>query len=689
MSTTWTRSNRDAAPTVTPGPDGHRSGRGRALLTVFALTATAASVFGLVIGGSGYQPSAAGLPDPGPVIGWALPVVQNGAVLASILTAGWLLAAAFLDPQGRDRSVSRTGRVDLIRAAVAAACWCVLALVSAAVTLANALGLPVSQALAPSSIGTYAWDVPSVRNQLIAALLAAIVAVGCVLTSRVTASAAWLALALIAIAVPALAGHAAGLGDHTLAMVNGVAHGVAAALWVGGLVALAVHAIRRDTGLRAAATRFSPIAAACVVVLALSGLGNAYARLARPGDLLTSGYGVLVLAKTALLAVLIVLGYRMRRRILPALDGPRGRSAFARFAGIELLVMALAVGLGVALSLTAPTRVDLPLPSAGEELLGFRYPPAPSWSNALLNFRVDAFFLVVCVLLAGFYLAAVVRLRRRGDSWSWGRTASWLAGVLTLFWATNSWVGVYAQLSVGVHMVAHMTMTMMAPLLLVMGAPITLALRALKTSRTGGMGPRELLLAAIHSPAARVIANPLYVLVIYIAGIYGLYFTELFGGLMGSPLGHLVMEVHFLLGGFLLYWVVLGIDPQPRRIPYWMRMVLMMAAPLFHSFFAIALMMSTRPIGASWYGRVQPPWMTDPLRDTLLGGQVAWGVGEIPTAIVLVSLAVQWARSDEREAKRRDRQVDRDGDVELDAYNERLAALAARDARYEHRQGTS
>jgi putative copper resistance protein D len=80
-----------------------------------------------------------------------------------------------------------------------------------------------------------------------------------------------------------------------------------------------------------------------------------------------------------------------------------------------------------------------------------------------------------------------------------------------------------------------------------------------------------------------------------------------------------------------------------------------------------------------WYGLVQPPWISDPLRDTLDAGQVAWGLSEIPTLIVLIVIAVQWARSDDREAVRKDRQAERDDDAELRAYNERLAALSRRD----------
>jgi len=47
---------------------------------------------------------------------------------------------------------------------------------------------------------------------------------------------------------------------------------------------------------------------------------------------------------------------------------------------------------------------------------------------------------------------------------------------------------------------------------------------------------------------------------------------------------------------------------------------------------------------------------------------------------------VQWARSDSKEAKRRDRRVERDGDAELAAYNENLRRLAQHDSQTE---GTS
>ncbi len=89
--------------------------------------------------------------------------------------------------------------------------------------------------------------------------------------------------------------------------------------------------------------------------------------------------------------------------------------------------------------------------------------------------------------------------------------------------------------------------------------------------------------------------------------------------------------------------------------------------------------MSQQPLGAEWFAGVQPPWLTDAVKDSADGGGIAWGIGEIPTIVVMIVVAIQWARSDDRAAKRHDRQADRDGDAELAAYNARLAAIARQD----------
>ena len=52
------------------------------------------------------------------------------------------------------------------------------------------------------------------------------------------------------------------------------------------------------------------------------------------------------------------------------------------------------------------------------------------------------------------------------------------------------------------------------------------------------------------------------------------------------------------------------------------------------------------------------------------------GIGDVPAIVMAVILAIQWARDDDREARRLDRAADRDGDAELVAYNAMLARLS-------------
>jgi len=226
---------------------------------------------------------------------------------------------------------------------------------------------------------------------------------------------------------------------------------------------------------------------------------------------------------------------------------------------------------------------------------------------------------------------------------------------------------------------------MLAPILLVLGGPFTLALRALSPSSHGTRGPRELIVWALHSPFAKFFTNPLVVLVLYTVGLYGLYYTSLFGNLMSSHVGHTLMSTHFLLTGYLFYWVIIGVDPVPKPLPYWSKLLLLLVSMVVHSFFALPIMSATIPIATAWFSQVQPPWLADLLADTHTGGGIAWALGELPALVVLVALSVQWARSDSKLAARRDRQVARDGDAELDAYNERLARLAAADQAREAR----
>jgi cytochrome c oxidase assembly factor CtaG len=300
---------------------------------------------------------------------------------------------------------------------------------------------------------------------------------------------------------------------------------------------------------------------------------------------------------------------------------------------------------------------------------------APPGISAYLTWHPEPFFLVVTLLAAGLYLFGVLRLRLRGDAWQIGRSVSFLVGLLLFLAITCTGLNEYGMYLFSAHMVQHMMLSMIVPLFLLLGAPITLALRVLHPAGPGRTGPREVLLSLLHSRFAKVVSSPLFTLPLFVVSLYGLYFTSLFDFLMRSRVGHDAMLVHFLAVGLLFFWPVMGVDPAPHRSPYVIRIFELFAVMPFHAFFGIAIMMSNSLFETVF---ADPPasWHLTALSDQNTAGSIAWAFGEAPTIIVLLVLFVQWARSDQREAKRKDRKADRDGDAELSAYNDFLAGLA-------------
>jgi putative copper resistance protein D len=474
-----------------------------------------------------------------------------------------------------------------------------------------------------------------------------------------------------------LTGHSSSGGSHDVATNSLLIHLFAGALWAGGLLALLVHALRGGGHADVAARRFSAIALWCFVAMAVSGVVNALVRV-RPEDLFDTRYGVLLLVKVAALLGLGVLGWRQRRTGVTALHAdPAARGPLTRLALVEAAIFGVTFGVAVALGRTPPPPPRILNPSTTEVELGYNLAGPPTVGRLMFDWRFDLLLGTAAVVLALVYLAGVRRLRRRGDAWPVGRTIGFLLGCLVLLIATSSGVGRYMPAMFSVHMSAHMLLSMLVPILLVLGAPVTLALRALPAAgRNDPPGPREWLLAALHSRFSRLITNPIVATALFVAGFYGLYFGGLFDVAAGSHAGHVAMNVHFLLSGYVFYWVVIGIDPTPRPIPALGKLAMVFASLPLHAFFGVVLMGMNTVIAEPFYRSLGLPWQTDLLADQKLGGGIAWSAGEVPLVVVMLALLIQWTRSDRRTAKRLDRAADRDDDADLAAYNNMLAHLA-------------
>ncbi len=275
-------------------------------------------------------------------------VTRVGMAVAGVACVGLGLLGAFL-PAPADREAASVQRRADRAMLVLAGAWLALALLSVAFRAADAFGRPVT-ALTVDQMVRWATELAAGRGMVLTAGCAAVV-VGCgVVRLRNPERLAVripLVAALLGTLTPAVTGHASSAPDHQLAVGTAALHVGAAALWVGGLGAVLALAAPHRRLLDAVLPRFSLLATGCVIAVAVTGLLNAQVRLESWGALLTTGYGRLVVAKSVALVLVAALGGLARRRLVT------GRTPVLRWAGLEVALMAVTLGLAAALTQSA------------------------------------------------------------------------------------------------------------------------------------------------------------------------------------------------------------------------------------------------------------------------------------------------------------------------------------------------
>ncbi|REE99038.1 cytochrome c oxidase assembly protein [Thermomonospora umbrina] len=522
---------------------------------------------------AGAPPAVPGLSGEGAVTRWGLPLAKTAMDGAGVVTVGAALMAVVLLP-GADGRLGEAARAWTTVASRAALAWAVAAVVTLVFRASSVFGVPVTDVLG-GRFGEFvdfaSGNAPGLGPAVVAVLSAAasMLARGAATAGR----GAWtLAVASAALLPPALTGHSASSPDHDLASTAVAVHVVAPALWVGGLLAVCVHALRRRPDADVAAGRFSRMALWCYLVLAVAGVAAAVSRLPSPADLVAGPYGMLILVKCVLLSVLGLIGHRHRTSTLPRLRAGNP-GAFVRLAVGELTVMGVAIGVAVALSETPPPETPLPADPL-TRAVGFPVPPPITVVDVALRWRLDLAMCLIAAVFAGLYAAGVLRLRRDGVRWPVRRTLAWCAGVLLLVVVTQSGLAKYARVMFSMHLLQNMALAGPVPLLLLLGSPLTLARRALRPAAIpGDRGPREWLAALSGSRAARFSALPPVAAVISIAAVYAPYTTPLYETAMEIPLGHSAMSLGYLALGCLCLNGLLGsraarAGHTSRRTPY-------------------------------------------------------------------------------------------------------------------------
>ena len=197
-------------------------------------------------------------------------------------------------------------------------------------------------------------------GHLVALQLLSVVAVAVVIGRRDHVRRQWAACVLSGLATALQAGHghaAAMASGFSLLLASGIVHLLAAGAWLGGLAPLLLvvgAASPRDGAM--AARWFTPLGKLCLVAIVATALTQGWVLVASLPGLVGTGYGWMVLVKTALFGVLFAFAVANRYRFAPALlrdDPASAKRVLVRSIGVQ-------TAFGVAVVVAAAVLSNLP-----------------------------------------------------------------------------------------------------------------------------------------------------------------------------------------------------------------------------------------------------------------------------------------------------------------------------------------
>ena len=577
--------------------------------------------------------------------------------VSAITVIGVLLAISFLLPDNKGNLREAALKLKNIGFG-AAIIWVIFSGLTILISLANVLDSSILQVLDLTMLRSYTTQVLLGQSQFFELVVAALIAVIIKNIRRNSYSTLTLMLALLALIAPVFQSHSADSGSHALAVGSLVIHVIAISLWVGGLIAIGMLA-ENDRSI--AVNRFSSLALWSAITVAFSGAISAWIRLNFKAAIGTLYFNLIILKIIATL-ILIYLGFLHRKNLSKNVIN---WVAFIKLATIEVGIMIFAVAIGAWLNTNQP-------PERGKVL-----------ANPL-GFELDGFFFGGSLIALALYVKGILIMKKRGDKWPTYRALLFISSLLLINFATSSGIGIFPTYKFSDHMIAHMILGMIAPIGIVLSAPVTLALRTLPSNKSiDEFGARGLLLSLLHSKYAKIISHPIIALAIFDGSLFVLYFTPIFGDLMSNHIGHLLMNIHFILAGALFYHVVIGVDPNPFHPPFIVKIAILLAAMSIHAFFSVALMSASTLLDGGYYLSQGNIFEIDLLTDQQLGGAIGWAMSEVPVLLALIAVFIFWMREDRNEAARIDRNSERllamGKSDELGDYNKYLADLARRD----------
>ena len=248
-------------------------------------------------------------------------------------------------------------------------------------------------------------------------------------------------------------------------------------------------------------------------------------------------------------------------------------------------------------------------------------------ADFFLKARIAPIDTAALALFAGWYVWAVRRRRAEGRTWPAVRTACLAAASLLFLVGTDSGLSAFTRTNFSAFAAQYALVGLVTPVLIAFSAPLTLA---------GGWD-------RLHTRPARWLAGPVTTWVAFDAAVLVLGFSGLLPQALGGGWAAQAVLLGLTAVGAAFCWPVVDVDPVPRRIGFWPRILyLLLSFPVF-AILGMGLESQT--------SRLNPDMTLGSLH---LGAAVIWVAGEGAGLLGAIWVFAQWLRHDERRAKSHD-----------------------------------
>lgn len=276
--------------------------------------------------------------------------------------------------------------------------------------------------------------------------------------------------------------------------------------------------------------------------------------------------------------------------------------------------------------------------------------PAPFTTGALLRgWAFDPLVIVPVVVIGVFYLLGYRRVCRQPEPpFSPWRARAFVASLLLLVASVDGPMATYSGVDVAVHMGQHVILIYAVAPLAVLGAPATVALQALSPARRA-----RYVLPVLNNGFTHALTRPAMAGLLFACDLLATHFTAWYNLSLENQYIHDLQHLSYIVFSFLVWEVVIGIDPIRGRATHPQRILLVFLLMPVMVIISVVFILANHPL-YPYYAALPQPWggASRVVAQQGLAGAIMWIPSAAVTVAAVLYVAVEWFREDEDRQRR-------------------------------------